>query len=166
MLDDRGVIDNAMSSGTDVARPRADSRGPRSARCLGDLRAHLRRLHHGARARVGACGGERARHRGAAKRRDHPQHHVPDAVRAGPRDPLLSPARARLGGHCVGAEGRPQGDGRAGADGLAVVAHIDAGLFHRRSEHRQEIRRVRPTRHLCTMPTGAIPRTSCRRRPT
>ena len=80
--------------------------GPRSARRVGVRAAHLRRLHHGARDRVDPRGRERDRRRAAAQRAAAAQPDHGGAVRAGPRRPLLPPARARLGRHRLGAVGR------------------------------------------------------------
>ncbi len=49
----------------------------------------------------------RARHHHSAQREPDPEPGPRDAVHPGPRDPLLSPARARLGGRGERAQGRP-----------------------------------------------------------
>ncbi len=122
MLDDSSIIQDAMCSGTMWRGIEVilQGRDPRDA--LGLLRTHLRRLHHGACAGVGARGRKRARHPGSQECRHHPQHHVPDADGAGPRDPLLSSARARLGGRGFGAQGRSGRHRGAGAESFAALA--------------------------------------------
>jgi hypothetical protein len=69
--------DQRLVIGADVARDRNDPPGPRSPRRLAVHPAHLRRLHHGPRHRLGAGGGERPEPGSAAQRPVHPQpdHH-------------------------------------------------------------------------------------------
>ena len=65
----------------------------------------------------------------------------------------------------IGAQSRPGRHRGAGAEGLAVLADSSPGYFSD-SGHGQEIRGIRPARHLRRTPTGAIPPTNCRRKPT
>ena len=59
--------------------------------------------------------------RDSAERATHPQPDDRRAVRARPRHALLPPARARLGGRGLGAEGRPEGHLDAGAVASAAT---------------------------------------------
>ena len=101
-----------------VPRHRDHHAGPRSSRRLGLHPADLRRLHRGPRRGLVPCGRGRARHHHPAQREPDPQPDPRHAVRAGPRHPLLSPARARLGGRGERAQGRsrpapPRSPGRS-----------------------------------------------------
>ncbi len=146
-VDKDNVIRNAVSTGTMWRGPRGHPQGPRPARCVGLHRAHLRGVHRRARARLGALGRGRPRDRHPEERQHHPQPDAFDAVRAGPPGALLPPARARLGGRGLRAQGRPQEDLRDPAEHLAVAEFL-AGLFPGRAEPPEEVRRERPARHL------------------
>ncbi len=132
----------------DGARLRDDPQGPRPARRLGLHRARLRRVHHGARAGVGAHRRGRARHHRPAQRRTDPQPDVLRAVPAGPRRPLLPPARARLGGRRQRAQGRSEEDVRAGAEHLRTGRRVRRLLLATSRSGLQDVRRERPARHL------------------
>ena len=131
----------------DVPRHRADPEGPRPARRLGLHPAHLRRVHDGARDRLHPRRRERRRSGPAAQRPPaaQPDHRV--AVRAGPRHPLLPPARARLGGHRLRPFGRSREDLGAGAVDLRLAA-LERDVLHRRPATRQGLRRTRAARPL------------------
>jgi hypothetical protein len=131
--------------GPDVARRRADPARPRPARRLGHHAAHLRRVHHGARHRLGARGRERAADGGAAQRPVHPQPDHPGARGARPHRALLPPVGARLGGRDLGAEGRP---GRHREAGREPVAWPATAFEMRAVKERLGLRRRRPARHL------------------
>ena len=106
MLDDRGVIHDAISSGTMWRGLEVilQGRDPREAWAFCERICGVCTTVH---ALASVRSVENAlRHPRAAQRRHHPQHHVPDADGAGPRDPLLPSARARLGGCGFGAQGR------------------------------------------------------------
>ena len=110
-LDAQNTITEAYSSGTMVRGIETYPQGPRSARRLGLRPAGLRRLHHRARHRLDPGGRGRAGHHHPQGGQPHAQHDDRPAVRARPRDALLSPARARLGGRRRRSEGRPDRDG-------------------------------------------------------
>ena len=98
----------------------------RPARRLAVHPALLRRVHDGARDRVGARGRERAEPRDPAQRAVHPQ---PDPRRprdARPHRALLPPVGARLGGRRLGAQGRPGEDLAARREPVAVAAQRPA----------------------------------------
>ncbi len=105
-----GKIVDAWSAGHHGARLRDHPEGARPARRVGLHRAGLRRLHDRARPRLGPDRGGRPRRRRSAERRAGPEPDVLRPVPAGPRRPLLPPARARLGGRRQRAEGRPEED--------------------------------------------------------
>ena len=88
--------------------------GPRPARGLGVRPAHLRRLHHGARHRLGARRRECAGHHHSRQRPHRAQPDGGHPVHPGSRHPLLPPARAGLGGHGQRPVGRPGGHQHAG----------------------------------------------------
>ena len=150
-----------------VARPRARHAQPRPARCLGVHPAYLRRLHDGARARLGARRGGCAADPHPEERELHPEHHGGDADGAGSSRPFLSPSRARLGEPRRGARRGPHRDGEPPEHGAqylqASVPHAererDGGLRARFSRgdaavlrgdqgQGQGHRRERPARHL------------------
>ena len=144
-----GAITQAYSAGTMVRGIEIILRGPRPARRLGLRAAHLRRLHAGARHRLGARGG------GCAAATSMPANAqlirnlmIARAVRARPRDALLSPARARLGRRGLGAEGRPEGHLARWRSRSASYAESSPGYFADVQKKRQELRRERPARHL------------------
>ena len=162
---DGGKVQDAWSSVDDVPRHRADPEGPRSARRLGLHPAHLRRLHDGARDRLDPRRRERHRRDPAAQRPApaQPDHRL--AVRAGPRHPLLPPARARLGRHRVGALGRSGEDLRPGAVDLRLAA-LEHDLLRRRPGPREGASSSAASSAPSPTPTGATRPTSCRPRPT
>ena len=89
------------------ARHRDHPARPRPARSLGLCPARLRRLHHRAFVRLDPFRRRRPGHQDPQGRQPDPQPDDRAAVRARPRDALLSPARAGLGGCGVRAQGRP-----------------------------------------------------------
>ena len=148
-----------------VPRHRAHPEGARSARRVGLHAAHLRRVHHGARHRLGARGRERHRRQAAAERPPAAQPHHVGADGPGPRRALLSPARARLGRRGLRALRRSGQDvgARRVDQRLAALEHE---VLHRRARPREGVRRSRSARARSPTPTGAIPRTSSRPRRT
>ena len=87
---------------------------------------------------------------GADAAAERPPPAQPDhllAVRPGPRDSLLPPARARLGRHRVGALGRSGEDFRPGAVDLGLAA-VEHDLLRRHPGPREGVRRARPARPL------------------
>ncbi len=105
---ENGVITDAFSAGTMVRglEKILIGRDPRDAWAITERVCGVCTTVH-ALTSVRAV-ERRAGHRRSAHRRAHPQHHDDHPVRAGSRDPLLSPARARLGGHRQRAEGRSE----------------------------------------------------------
>ena len=89
-----------------------------------------------------------------------------DAVRAGPPGALLSPARARLGRRRLRAEGRPEGDLRAGAVASRSWPQVLAGLFPRRAEPAARSSSRAASSAPSRTATGATRPTSCRPKPT
>ena len=87
------------------------------------------------------------------------------AVRAGPRRPLLPPARARLGRRRLGALGRSGEDVVAGAVDLGLAA-VEPEVLRRRARSRQGVRRSRPARSVRQRLLGPSRPTGCRRKPT
>ncbi len=166
MLDERGVVKDAMSSGTmwrglEVILKGRDPR---------DAWAFCERIC-GVCTTVHALASVRAVENALAikipaERGHHPQHHVPDPDGAGSRHPLLPSARARLGGHRFGAEGRSGGNVRAGAEGVSLVADCQHRLFQGSGRNPEEVRGLRPTRHLPERLLGTSRRTNCRRKRT
>ena len=146
-----------------MARTRSDPQGPRPARRVGVHRAHLRRVHRRARARLGARGGRRDRNQDPEEREHHPQPDARDAVLAGSPGPFLPSACARLGRHRFGAQGRSEADLRDPADRSPIIRtrrpRISATC---RTGSRNSSRAV--SWGSSRTPTGAIPRTSCRRK--
>ena len=69
------------------------------------------------------------------------------AVHPGPRDPLLPPARARLGGRGERAQGRSRRHRGDRAEGLALAQQL-GDLLPRGAGPAQEVRRRRPARNL------------------
>ncbi len=103
---DGGKISDAWSAGTMFRGIELILQGPRSARSLDLGAAHLRSVHHGARSGQRPRRRRRAPDRSSGKRphRAQPDRRLADG--AGSRDPLLSSARARLGG-CDARRSRP-----------------------------------------------------------
>ncbi len=66
----------------------------------------------------------------------------------GPCDSLLSPACSGLGGRGIGAQGRSGSHRGARSESIAELAHFHARLFLRRRRNAEEVRRVRPARHF------------------
>ena len=85
---------------------------------------------------------------------------------AGPRDPLLPPARPRLGGHRLGALSADPAATSELAESISDWPLSSADYFARRQGAAGEVRRARPARALRATPTGATRPTGCRRRPT
>ena len=114
----------------DVPRHRVDPQGPRSARRVGVRAAHLWRVHDGARHHVDPRGRECDWRRAAAQRPVAAQSHHRRAMCSGSRRSFLPSARARLGGHRLGAVGRSRQDRLLGPVdlGLAVIeCHVLRG---------------------------------------
>ena len=114
---------------------------------MGVRAAHLRRLHAGARHRVGPRGRGRAQVRDSGQRRPRAQPDDRRAVRARPRHALLPPARARLGRRGVRTGSGPCGD----RDARAVAVELPpllARLLRGRAEATEDVRRGRAARHL------------------
>ena len=140
--------------GHDGARHRDHPARARPTRCLGFCPAHLRRVHAGARHRLGACGGGRAQVPDPAERPAHPQPDDRGAVRARPRDAFLSSARARLGRRGIGAEGRSEETSDAGAEHFRL-SELLAWILRRDPKAREDVRRVWAARHLREWLLGA-----------
>ncbi len=137
-----------------MARHRGHPAGARSARCL-DLRAaHLRRLHHRARDRLGARDRERAGARGAAQRAVHPQHDHRRARHPRSHRPLLPALGARLGRHRLGAAGGSEGRRRHRAE-LVGLAAEQRRRVHQGPAEDQRLRRFRPARRVRQRLLGA-----------
>ena len=84
---------------------------------------------------------------------------------AGPRDPLLPPARARLGRHRLGALGRPGEDLVARRVDLRLAA-LEHDVLRRRARPRSRRSSSAASSGRSPTPTGATRPTSCRPRRT
>jgi hydrogenase large subunit len=125
---DGSKITQAMSSGTMVRGIEIilRDRDPRDAWAF--AQTNLRRLHAGARHRVGARRRRRPRLPDPGKRAADPQSHDGHAVRARPRRAFLSLAGARLGRCRRGPQGRSQGHVRL-AQSTSSYARSSPGYF-------------------------------------
>ena len=128
---DNGKVTDAWASSTQFRGIEMIMQGSRPARRLGLHAAHLRRLHRRSRRGLDAA-PSRTRSASTFRRtRDtDSQPRARHADHAGPRDPLLPPARARLGGRGHGAlKADPAADGEDRAVDLAVAEKSSTTYF-------------------------------------
>ena len=150
----------------DVPRHRADPARPRPARRLGLRPADLRRVHDRARDRVDPRRRERHRRGAAAQRAPAPQPDHRGAVRAGPRRSTSTICTRWTGSTSSRAlERRPGQDRHARPIDLRLAA-VEREVFRRRARPTEGRSSSAASSGRSPTPTGATPRTGCRRRPT
>ena len=156
---DGGQVSDAWSSSTMFRGIEIilQGRDPRDA--MGVLPTDLRRLHDRPCDRFDSRSRRRDRREAASERSTSAKPHHRVAEHSGSRDPLLSPARARLGRHRVCPQSRPECDVEARAVDLAM-AEVESEVLRRHPSAREGPGRSRPTRSRSPTRIGATRRTS------